>query len=290
MAAAISWTDHVSTVPLANVEMLTGGGTTVHTNDPAYPTRNMFDNDPSLYAQFNVTRDATVGANTTLRVRWSLVANSLTVRTISALNVRLPAGATNILARAINFSAGSIEAASAFVAADLVPRPNFTDRYNLHWLLTQDRSSAGIEFVMQLPASAVHTYGIGRLRASPAIVLPSGTDRDWSIGYVDQSEVERARGGAISGQALPVRQKISAPIRRQLYDLVMGTAGSASTLNFRRMFLECGLRTPLVFMQRTSSQHGIQTHSIFGTLTQLKDTKHERANKFALELEAEEIT
>ena len=287
MPAAISWTNHITNgYPAAPVLVSNMTSASV---DAAYPIENYLTDDPSRVTRINYVN--TSGADRVVILRKQIsAANDKTIRVVAAMNVRLPAGAWNSLW----FGLFNVALAGANYAAHspavVVPIPGTTDRYNVYAVLAADVPSlAYVEFAMQAPTGTNSYFEVGHVWAGPGLVLPDGVDRDWKLTPVDPSEVERLRLGALVAQRLPTRQKFSAPVTRQAYSTALGTDGSPTALNFRSLFREAGLSAPVVIVPRSSSTHAAQVAGIYGALTKLADVSHQRGNRFAVELEAEEI-
>jgi hypothetical protein len=290
MPAALSWTNHLHNTALAiSASVASSLNMTAVAFDSAYPATNAYDSDPSKVARVTYTRNAVAGGY--VFAYWSFattLATQKAARILGLLNCRIPAAATLVTIKAYDYlGAGVFE--QSYAPADLVPKPGTTDRFDLYALHSADANVASLGLLVHVPVSTTDYVEIGEGWIGPALVLPDGVDKDWSILPVDPSEVERLRLGALVANRLPTRRKLAAPITRQVYNTAMGTPGSAAALNFRALFLEAGLSAPVLALPRSSNLHVMQTAGVYGALTKLAEIKHQRASRFAIEIEVEEI-
>jgi hypothetical protein len=283
MSSALSWTNIVPASAISTFPAV-GSFTVAPAADPSYPLSNAADTDPSKVAR--VTFTSAAGSNS-LAVRATVAADA-TVRVVAALNVRLPAGCTAAF-QAFNLAGVSQETTTTIVAANLVPIPGTTDRYDIFGLFAANRSVNRPQLNIGVPASTAGYVEVGHLWAGPSLVFSEGTDKGWSLGGVDPSEVTRTRGGMLLSTRMPTRKKLSISFAGREYNPMMGTPGTASALSMRQFMLEAGVSSPVLAVHRSTDVHAIQVNSLYGSVTRMPQIDDAGGNKFGSKLEIEQI-
>lgn len=285
MPAAVTWTNRFTNCPLVATPS-NGGGYTSAAFDAAYPAINIINPDPSKVARMNFVRS---GSSTYVLPYFQFHASvQQTATAIAMLNVRLPASVTQV-DLALHNAAGASVFYVSYTAANLVPIPGTTNRYNLFGVLTVDTSALAVGLLVYCPINTADYVEFGYVWAGRALLLPLGVDSNWSLGFVDPSDVERSRGGALVANQLPRRRRLRAPITTRDYNTAHGTPGTASVLSLRQMSLEAGLSAPVIVIPRSDTQHALQVASIYGALTDLRDISHQGGDYYGTEITVEEI-
>lgn len=292
MTAAISWTNKVRDDADGAVAVGTASGSSAFTSnaiDSAYPGSNAVDDDPSRVTQVDYQTGGTAPYESYLEANWT---SDATVRAVAALNVRLPSTVVGVRFRVVNAAGTTLETTAQVLAADLVPIPGTTDRYNVYAILSADRSVNRVRFLVQLAASETGYYEVGHLWAGPALVFSgasAGVDADWRLGFVDPSTVSRGNGGGYASYAYPVRRRLAISKRVLSYAEAHGTPGTPSAPSFHQMAMEVGVHSPILVIPRDTDDHTLQRLSVYGLATGTPQIGHQRGDYYGTALEVEEI-
>lgn len=278
MAGVIGYGDNYCALDLDGVPSLSIGGGTA-TFDPLKPGANLLDPNPSKVTRVNIV--ATGAGSLDIYPVWDSAANSKTVRVIAALNVRLPSSITDVAARTLTFGlATQNNAERAYTAAERVPIPGTTDRYDLFFYLTADSSAAAAALNVAWAGAFTDYIEIGCLVAMKALVFPSGVGREWNVQPIDESPVERSAGGAVSAFTLPTRQSVTFPLNNETYAQALGTANSPAVPSLRQVLRENGTSKPVIVLPRTSDEHALQVLGTYGHFTSIPSIDHAGGNYF----------
>lgn len=287
MPAALSWLNRAAaedTDGLAAVFVGTGSFSTLQF-DSAYPASNCLDPDPSLVSRVDFVESAAGASAFVIRAEWPA---DRAVRALAFLNCRLPAAVSSVQARVINAASSILETTASITAAQRVPIPGTTDRFNLYFLLSQDRSCNRAELRITLAASSSGYVEVGTMWAGPALVLPT-TDSDWSSSSEDRSEVERGRGGALVAGRLPVLDEIDWPLTVLSYAQALGDPAAPTAPCIRSMRAEAGIGAPVLLIQRSDDVHAAQVLSAYAALTELPEIRHQSGDNYGTRIRARQI-
>lgn len=299
MGAMIGWTNRFTESGVAFTGTVAGSNVTAEAFDSAYPAANMANADPSKVTRINYVRNSTAGGYSRGKADFSTtLAASKTARIISFMNVRLPSGFTQVLVLGQDYAGGVALAAQTILAANLVPIPGTTDRYNIHVLYAAAATIASASLYVYLPVSTSGYWEIGHVWAGDVLEFTDGANGDWKLSTVDPSLVERARGGALLATKLPHRRLLTCGFDSTTYAQAMGTAGSASTLSYRQFMSEVGVSSPCIVLPRTpvsaaapttDEQHYLQTMSVYAAFRGQTEIGHAGGNLFRANATFEEI-
>lgn len=285
---ALAWTDYCQD-DTDGVPALTGnGGTSALSFDAAYPGANALTADPSEVAQIDYTRNTTADTDISVTCTFS-ASNDKTMRVLAALNVRLPSDVVQVTAQAKNAAGTVLETGSTFTAAQLCLIPGQTDRYNLFWILSADRTGASATFNFRFPISTSGYFEIGRLWAGPAVVWENGVGSEWSMRVVDSSRVSRGDSGGFSAYPLQTRRQFAITKRGLSYIDALGDPSATSSLNLRQCLLEAGTSSPVILISSNANQHKAQVLSCYGAILPGASIDHAGAQRFGTGMQIEEI-
>lgn len=289
-SGAISWIDvEYCRLDLDGVPALDGNsGTSSLAFDAAYPGANAITDSPSQVARINYTRNGSANLDITVKFTFS-ASNDKTIRVLKLSNVRLPSDVVQVTAVAKNVAGGVLETATTYTAAQLVLQPGKTDRYDLFWILTADRSGAVVDFNFRFPASTSGYFEIGRAWAGAGLVYDKGMGVDWSLSGEDASRVARGDGGGYAAYRYPVRKTLTLNKRGLTYLQAMGDPNSPTALSFREFLLEAGSSAPVVIVSNDTNQYQAQVMSVYGTVKQVGSLDHVGAQRFGTGIVVEQI-
>ncbi len=291
MSGALSWTNKVADdADGAAAVGAAQGSFTTNSIDSAYPGSNAIDgSDPSRVTRVNYTTSSSAPYESRLEANWTTNAD---VRVVAALNVRLASDVVGVRFVVVNAAGTTLETTTQIPLASLVPIPGTTDRYNVYAVLSAVRSANRVRFQVQVPASDSDYYEVGALWAGPALVFTGtagGWDREWRLGFVDDSVVDRGRGGAYASYRYPVRRRLQLANSLLSYADALGTADSPSTPNLRHLVQQAGLGRPVVAVTRDDDAHITQVASLYGLINALPEIGHLGGNRFGAGLVIEEV-
>lgn len=289
MPAAIAWGNFLTNASAVNLTEVGGAYVSYAAADTAAPMLFALDPDPSKVCRINYTRDATVGGFVVAEWAFaSTLALSGTARVLALENVRLPPGFTEVQLYARNYLNVQV-AYETILAADLVPKPGTTDRYDVRMVIPAGVSCAEVGVAVMLPPSTAGYIEVGHVWASDALVL-DGTEENWTVVPVDGSDVERSKGGAHLADPFAVRDVFRAALPKLSEAQAFGSAASPTAPSIRRLQKEAGRNAPVLLLPRTSSQFWLQTSGVYGALRNVPTLRHVSAAEFESEVEVEEIT
>lgn len=252
--------------------------------DPAYPARNVLHPDPTLEAGWTYSA---VAGTTYLQVNNGAALPPVNV--VAAINVRLdPAVVTTFTLRIWNTSSATLDSWS-FPIADCVPIPGTTDRFNFYGITPSTRTNAQHLFAMATTTASAGYVRVGHMWAGPGLVFPDGVDADWSLGYIDPTDVQRPPSGGLVSAPLPTRAVLSCPTTVQAYNVAMGAPGQAAFENMRNIVGSVGRSRPVVMVVRDQNLHTVQTMSVYGALSELTPIGHEGGDYFGTTFDVEQI-
>lgn len=279
MGAALSRKNHlVPTTPISLLGTAGGIGT-----DPAYPLANMLDPDPTRVGRWTYTLAGTSYPEA------DFGAAMPPTRVVGAMNVRLDLAHVTSVALQLVSTGGSQLQLITFNAADLVPIPDTTDRFNLCGITAVEQTTLQ-RLRLRVTTIAASGYAeCGHLWAGPGLVFPEGVDALWSIGYVDPTDVQRPPGGGFVSSPMPTRLKLNCPVAQRTYNEAMGTPGSAAFENMRNIIGSVGRSRPVVMVARSADTHAMQTMSVYGLMSEIRDIGHQGGNNYATQFSVEQI-
>jgi hypothetical protein len=290
MSAALAWNNHIAAVPSS--QLLASVASSQMTSiafDAMYPGVNVFTSDPSKATRVNFVRNGVGGGYALLHAQFALTAGQeLTTRMVAALNVRLPASATQATVRAYD-QAGNVEFQTVYPRANLVPISGTTDRFNLYALAAADHSVASASLMVEVPVSITDYIEWGTAWASKAIVWPQGADAEWRLSGVDSSVVARNDVGGAASLVVPVRKVISLSKRSLSYIDALGTLGDSTALSMRDVLFEAGSSTPVIAVSSDADQHRLQVKSVYGLITRLPELGYNGGDSYGTGLTIEQM-
>lgn len=292
---AISWRDYCQD-DTDGVPALNGNaGTSSLAFDAAYPGANALTADPSQVARINYTRNGTANTDITVSCVFS-ASDTGTLRVLAALNVRLPSRVTAVVqvrASALNTSGATLETGTTYLAADMVPVPGTTDRYNFFWILSTEQMGARADFLFRFNASTSGYFEIGRLWAGPAVVWPNGAGMDWSLSGMDGSRVQRSDGGGYASYSYPVRTVMKLSKQAMSYLDSFGAESLDTTapvpLSIRNLMFEAGTSEPVIAISTDADKHKAQVQSVYGLVTQMAELNNLGAGLYGTGMVVQQI-
>ena len=293
MPAAISWTNNALATVAAYPAVSSAQMTSI-AFDAAYPAANLRDPDPSRVARVNYVRNGTAGGFAMPQIRWADTAGACgRTRVLALLNVRLPSDATDVslavYTHAGGSAGGSFASAATYTAAERVPIPGTTDRFNLYWLRTARQNNIGwMDFRIDLPPSTSGYIEIGHAWAGDALVLDA-FEEHWGQQPVDGSEVERTAGGALVASVLPVRQTLRIGMSALTKDQAFGSSAAPTLPSLRTLQFEAGRSAPVIALPRTDSAFNLQTLGVYGALRNPPSLRHLGGDYYGSEFDVEQI-
>lgn len=282
MPAAFNYTNRFNAANLVATPS-NGGNYTSAAFDSGFPAVNITSPDPTKVAKLDFVRSGT--GSFILPYFQFHASTQSTIRTYSLLNVRLPASVTQVDIAAYN-GAGANLGSYSYTAANLVPIPGTTDRYNLHGVLSADTNALAVGLIVYCPINTADYLEFGHVRAGPAFIAADGVDANWLLTYVDPAPIEEAWfSGTSITNALRRRKQISTQINATDYAQTMGTPGNASVQSWRDMCAVAGMSSPILALPRygTTAEelHTMQTLGTYGRAISLPQIRHDGGNFFA---------
>ena len=287
MSAAISWKNYVTTESLEYL-------VSTATEDSSKPASNVANTSPQK--KFRATYAISSGQNPLLRINFGAALSS--VRVVAALNCTFsPFNASNISDVNLRLSDASISPlyTKTVTTANLFPRGDTTDRFNLFWILPAETSSAQYLFFYLTggASGATGAFEIGHLWVGPALVwsgASAGVDRDWRKGTVDPSPVIRPRGGSFAAREYPRRRTLDVQKSLLTYAQAHGDSSSPSALSLDQFSEEAGVSRPVIVIPRDTSEHTLQKQSIYGLVRgEPPSIGHQGGDYYSTALSVEEI-
>ena len=279
MPAALSRVNHFRPTTAISLGSSLGGGAV----DPAFPLSNILDPDPTKVGRFTYS----VAGAVYPEVNFGSALPP--TRVVGAMNVRADVTqVTSIAFQLISTTSSQLQLIT-FNVADLVPIPGTTDRFNLYAISAIEHANMQ-SMRLRFTTPAVAGYGeCGYLWAGPGLVFPNGVDALWSVGYVDPTDVQRPPSGGFVSSPMPTRLKLNCPVAQRTYNEAMGTPGSAAFENMRNIVGSVGRSRPVVMVARSADNHALQTMSVYGLMSEIRDIGHQGGNNYATQFSVEQI-
>lgn len=285
MPAAIAWGNLFNG---AKISTAAYGFLASSSFDPGYPPSNVADPDPSKVSRFNFTRDATPNQYALPFWAFSATAGGQgTVRVYGALNVRLPASATNVGLSLFTYAAIGVDSLT-YSAAVRVPIPDTTDRFNLFAIASANVTAGAIGVDVFCPAGTVDYIEVGTLWASRALVV-GAVEEKWVSAPIDGSKVERSDGGAHLADINVVRDVFRCSLPKLTVNEALGNPAAPTDPCVRTLQFEAGRHDPVVLLPRTSSHFYLQTLAKYGALKAVPQLRHAGGDYYDADVEVEQI-
>ncbi len=260
------------------------------TDDSISPMVNVLDPRPQKIGRFNFASQPSGNPYTLLD--YPSTASVSPVRVIAALNCRIsPQNSARVqLQTLVNVPVGLNDFISF---GNTAPIPNSPDRFNLFGV-SSSAVTTGQRVVLAPEGWAGNASGfmeVGTLWLSDAVVMDEGSDPDWQIDIIDDSDVYRSKGGAFSSTPVMTRRKLSMSFSSRTFGKMLFNGADRTGNTMLKFLREAGIGTRVMAVQRHEDYQTKQISSVYGAITRLPAIIHAGGNQFSLsgKLEIEEI-
>lgn len=258
MSGALSWVNWA--LGSSGATIGASGTFTSQAINASYPAANVISPDPSLVTRVDYV---TSGSATSLfRVNWS---TNQPTRVVALLNCRISFSDVSTIAVYVDNAGGSTqENLGSYTSATIMPIPGTTDRYDLFFITSEERSAGQITLGVSVGASKSGYYEVGHVWAGDGLVYANGLGAEWAAGVDDQSVVEIQPSGGFAAYAyntLDVLEVSKRGLSQQ------DAIGSPSTVNsLRHMLRIAGFHAPVVVISSTADMTRAQAKSVYGLI------------------------